>query len=173
MQISLGRFQILSSNQLIAPGKCAGCGGITKRRFVDFGLELDFYGVVYLCLDVCFVEVANQIGFLSPEQAVAMQAELQGFVEENIDLKQKLETLSHVESAIANYNGVYPSPLPVIGDPGDVPPSSSEERIEPEGPVNPEPEGGEQGSPEQVNESGPEHVHNDDSLEQFAKEFNI
>lgn len=35
---------------LVLPAQCVACGyGGNDRRYVDFGLDLEFYGVVYLC----------------------------------------------------------------------------------------------------------------------------
>lgn len=60
------RFQIVE-RPYAHPGKCAVCGS-TDRPSVDFGLDVEDYGVVYLCL-VCLSEVGQIIG-LVPEQRV-------------------------------------------------------------------------------------------------------
>lgn len=44
-----GRFKFLERPASL-PGKCACCGAVTKP-VIDFGFDLDFYGVVYLCVD--------------------------------------------------------------------------------------------------------------------------
>lgn len=174
-QMSLGRFKVIEANQLLAPGKCAGCGGFTKRRFVDFGLELDFYGVVYLCLEVCFTEVANKLGFLSPEQTIELKAKLSERAATILEQQLMLDKLEAVRDAIDNYRsgGVVATLASDSGDSGDVHQGSGDERVEAEGSVDSGSETGQSGSPESIDVGGPPDVRDDDSLEQFAKEFNI
>lgn len=62
----LSRFQIVE-RPLALPGKCASCGS-TDRPCVDFGCDIEDYGVVYFCL-TCLTEIAQVIG-LVPEQRV-------------------------------------------------------------------------------------------------------
>ena len=51
-----GRFQYLERPAAL-PGKCACCGAVDKP-VIDFGFDLDFYGVIYLCVD-CLGEAAQ------------------------------------------------------------------------------------------------------------------
>ena len=179
---SLGRFQVLDHNQLIAPGKCAGCGGFTDRHFIDFGLELDFYGVVYLCLENCFTEVANQIGFISPIQAAELQAELKSYQGHFDVLQNKLKALEGIRDAIDGYRSGSndASVYHAIGDLQSVPESGSTEGTKAEG--SPDSgsqggqstlDGGEQRTSESPNESGSQHIRNDDGVDEFAKQFGI
>lgn len=177
---SMGRFQVLNENQLIAPGKCAGCGGVTNRHFIDFGLELDFYGVVYLCLETCFTEVANQIGFISPEQAESLKKQILVGNEANAVLLTQLGALENVRDAIAGYSSVDPSVAADRGDSGPVHSGSGDQGTQTEGHSDPGSSvgqsitpGSEQGSPESPDVDGSANVRHDDSLEQFAKEFDI
>lgn len=43
-----GRFKV-TERPLVTPGKCAACGSV-ERPVVDFGLDIDFYGAVLLCV---------------------------------------------------------------------------------------------------------------------------
>lgn len=55
----------------VAPNKCANCsfsGREPGRYFIDFGVDLEFYGTIYLCTG-CFAECANILGWISPERA--------------------------------------------------------------------------------------------------------
>jgi hypothetical protein len=55
----------------VAPNKCANCsfsGREPGRFFIDFGVDLEFYGTIYLCTS-CFAECANIIGWISPTEA--------------------------------------------------------------------------------------------------------
>lgn len=44
-----GRFKFLERPAAL-PGKCACCGAVDKP-VLDFGMDLDFYGAVYLCVE--------------------------------------------------------------------------------------------------------------------------
>lgn len=54
-----GRFRFLERPAAL-PGKCACCGAVDKP-VVDFGFDVDWYGVVYLCLD-CLGEAVQIAG---------------------------------------------------------------------------------------------------------------
>lgn len=59
------RFRILDT-PIISPGKCAVCGAV-NRPVVDFGLNIQRYGAVMLCVD-CICEGAERVGMIRPEQ---------------------------------------------------------------------------------------------------------
>ena len=61
------RFQLYPS-PLVTPGKCAVCGAV-DRPVVDFGMTLQFYGAVLLCV-TCLTEAGAAIG-LVPQTEVA------------------------------------------------------------------------------------------------------
>jgi len=63
---TLGRIQVIQGTPPALPGKCVVCG-TTQGPVIDIGFEIDFYGVVYFC-KTCIQEVANSLGYLSPEQ---------------------------------------------------------------------------------------------------------
>lgn len=44
-----GRFQVLQRPKAL-PGNCCVCGAVNKP-VVDFGLSLDWYGAVYICVE--------------------------------------------------------------------------------------------------------------------------
>lgn len=49
---TVDRFQLLESHELQSPHNCATCGAFTSnrdRKFIYFGLDLDYYGSVYIC----------------------------------------------------------------------------------------------------------------------------
>lgn len=53
------------------PHKCASCGCSTNhdgRKYLDFGISIDFYGVLYICSQ-CIVPLMNSHGWLSPDQS--------------------------------------------------------------------------------------------------------
>lgn len=152
----LSRFQIRSSTELIAPGKCAVCGSISGS-FVDFGLELDFYGVVYLCFDNCFKEACSQldyfpVGELSKRDVLIAQFDsVNSQLEmENQELRNALGIVDRVRS-----NGVDPGQLELSLDED----SSEDERDSAED---------DSGTDEPTNESGSSDILSNDILKQLS-----
>lgn len=64
-----GRFKVLNQPYAL-PSKCAFCSlghnQDGKVSFIDTTLDLDFYGVVYICSN-CLTEIAKSLGFIPPE----------------------------------------------------------------------------------------------------------
>jgi hypothetical protein len=58
------RIQILNT-PVAAPGTCVICGsaGDDNRSFIDFGLNIDYFGVIYFCT-ICFAEIAVACNFV-------------------------------------------------------------------------------------------------------------
>lgn len=58
-EITMSKFQLLDI-PIMAPGRCSNCGAVKPdgRKYVDFGLTLDHYGVVYIC-SLCLFEAAG------------------------------------------------------------------------------------------------------------------
>lgn len=62
----LERTKALSNLQVIdrpimIPAKCANCGaGVSDRKYIDFGLDVESYGVVYLC-EFCITYAYNKL----------------------------------------------------------------------------------------------------------------
>lgn len=97
------RFRILDQPYSL-PSKCSFCGighnEDGKRQFIDTGLDLDWYGVVYIC-STCFIEIAQTLGFLSPQQythvadaGIEAEVENRGLKVENDALRTALNLLS-------------------------------------------------------------------------------
>jgi hypothetical protein len=79
-----GRFQLVD-RPLAAPGKCAVCGAV-DRPVLDFGFDLDDYGVVYICVDD-FKAGALLLGLVDVSQLVqpSLPEELQVLLNEYLD----------------------------------------------------------------------------------------
>lgn len=109
----LSRFQIVEGNPPNLPHKCSVCGSISGT-FIDFQLDLEFYGTVYLCLENCVLQLANELGYRSPAQhRVALEA-----VEERnrhiIALEDENERLRH---GLAGLRAIWNSTSgDVVGD---------------------------------------------------------
>lgn len=69
-QDSSGRVQPTEYRNLLQPGTCALCsriGRYPEEVFANLGVELEYYGIVYLCPECC-AEIADFIMFKSPER---------------------------------------------------------------------------------------------------------
>lgn len=169
---SLGRFQVLPHNQLIAPAKCAGCGSYNqKAHYVDLNLEVEFYGVVYLCLDVCFREVANLLGFISPAQAKELADRLERKEEVMQRMQADLNNLEVIRDAIDGYRGssVVPDSAADSGDSRDIHESGDPEGVSTEGQPDSAVVVGESGSPESVEVIRLGDVPDDDPSDEIAE----
>jgi hypothetical protein len=110
--MSSARFQVLDQ-PVALPGKCAVCGytgGSSKddRKFIDFGFDLDFYGVVYFC-SKCLTSSINSVGWISPEQAeelskavTELETKIQLLMSENANLRAGLNSLSFLAPSVSN-----------------------------------------------------------------------
>lgn len=95
-----------------APGKCVVCGysggkDEDDRTFIDFGFDLDYYGVVYFCSS-CMVEIANVIGFFSEDQ-------YNKIARENLLLSDSLGTVRRERDAATDALRTYLNGGPAIG----------------------------------------------------------
>ncbi len=160
---SLGKVQIIRGTPPAQPGKCVMCG-TTDGVFIDIGFEIDYYGVVYFCFGVCFVEIANVLGYYSPEQVEQIKHTYEELVKVNASLIEEITVLKNALDSITNVRDFCYSLVPA---------NVAELETEPE-PVatTPEPidtresefEKSEPGSDESTNESGPANVRDDDFL---------
>lgn len=64
------------------PGSCKGCGSGSPEKgpFIDTEFHEEFHGRVYYCHE-CASQIAQLLGFISPEQADTL-------IKENVDLAQ-------------------------------------------------------------------------------------
>jgi len=106
-----GRFQLVDSPAL--PGKCACCGYAAsganepndRRQYVDFGMDIDYYGVVYLCT-VCITTVATGLGFIVPETADEIKAESEAVKSELIRLNSAVEVINGLVTVLTAGNWI-------------------------------------------------------------------
>lgn len=97
-----------------SPARCALCGYADKERsYVDFAGKLDFewYGSLQLCED-CVGAVANDFGFLQPDQARNLELRVQEAESELITLRAavlQLEALGDIVAGLVGNNAVHGS----------------------------------------------------------------
>lgn len=108
---TLSRFQIIDGTPPCAPGKCVICG-TTAGPFIDFGLELDFYGVVYICFINCLRELALGFEYYPPEYVNELQKDRQNLVTQNADLTAYNKELSDVIDSFSKLRNNPPDSLP-------------------------------------------------------------
>lgn len=99
------RFKILDA-PYATPGKCAVCGYAAsgnetepddKRQYIDFGLDIDYYGVVYICT-TCIHELTHQLGYILPVEA----DEFENKIEELTSRITRLEVVTDVINSMAD-----------------------------------------------------------------------
>jgi hypothetical protein len=173
MTNTLGRFKIISGNPPVLPHKCAVCGTSEKGDYFDFGLDLDFYGTVYLCLKNCFIEAANCIDYYSPAQhglALERIEQLRDvnnkLIDENEELRNALGSLDR-----AGLTGKHHfRPVPIITEELQTKPEF-ELSVEPTDDTRPEET--EPGPTQQTNEQRPADLQRDDSIDELLKDYDI
>lgn len=74
----LGRVQLVKGTPPAPPGKCVICGGVGDKdsEFIDFGFEIDFYGVIYFCMP-CIFEATSVLGLVSQQKYEDLQKQLE------------------------------------------------------------------------------------------------
>lgn len=91
-----GRFKVIEGYPPVGPNCCSACGS-HRGTFIDFGLDVDYYGTVYLCLDNCFKEAMTQLGYLSPVDKERLHQELEDY---KLSLNEAEEEIERLENAV-------------------------------------------------------------------------
>lgn len=108
---------------LVLPGYCVGCRSSNNtdgRKFVDTGISVDYFGVIYICVP-CILEIVREVDLTLPDNLSGLKAEV-----------ARLETMNeHLRIAIS-----------ALGDAGiRIPVESPADETSSKGPEG-EPEGG-------------------------------
>jgi len=106
---NLSRFRIVKPTEMMAPCKCAVCGKFSTGTYIDFGLELDFYGVVYICVEDCFTELANLQDYHSPGQHKMVMGELACKRDELNIAQDRIEALEYALDGLRRVGDFSPS----------------------------------------------------------------
>ena len=109
MLTAQSRLKVLDT-PVLAPGICFLCGsaGDDKRKFIDFGKQIEWYGAVYVCT-FCIVEVAEAAEFIPVANFDTLHTEYRELRVQYDQLKAKYAPF---EEAIKN---VLDSPDPGFG----------------------------------------------------------
>lgn len=115
------RFTV-HNNPDVAPGKCAVCSSVggDDRQFIDFGMQLDWYGAVYFCT-FCVRELAAAGGFVSVEnykkvleQSQSLKSELSVVNESFRDYRDATRTM--LRGCVCHDGSGPGGPVPVSPD---------------------------------------------------------
>lgn len=170
MSTSLGRFRILGQNELAMPGKCAVCG-TSSGRFIDFGLDLDYYGVVYFCFENCFREAANAFEYHTPAQHKLLKEEVAMLRKDNNMYSIQIEEMERVFSELTRNiaSGIVNTTSGVDINVGDDKESEQQDTDEDEsGPKTSESE-----SSEPASEQGSTGFFHDNSIDTLIADLDI
>ena len=131
--LRMSKYRILDFPD-INPAKCANCGSAKPdgRQYIDFGLQIDFYGALFFC-GFCLKDIATNMGLFKAieEDLVAAHEKLMNLrnLEEQGNLVQEtvLRAVEEVKEYFASLHSLGNDVIPYIG----VVPSDSEASGEP------------------------------------------
>lgn len=103
------RFQLRSISELQIPASCYVCGnGNCDAGYVDFGTFVDYHGSFYVCL-TCAKQVAELIGWYSPDEVRTTQALMEQLTETNISLTEELSNARPIVNAVRGLAAAHSS----------------------------------------------------------------
>lgn len=116
-----GRFKV-TDRPTVFPGKCAVCGTV-ERPVVDFGMTLDYYGAVLLCVE-CLTSAYNTVQLVMGDESAPAPAvphfldevainEYVRFASDSINRLSILLDLNGVPASKGNEEVVSESELPI------------------------------------------------------------
>jgi hypothetical protein len=128
-EIVSGKFKILN-NPMALPAKCAFCGighnDEGRRRFIDTSLDLDFYGVVYMCT-TCLNEIAESLGYISNDKWNGLKLKLDHIRDENELVKAENDGLRDAVNILTGHRCYYVEPIPERSNEPEVPTADNPE----------------------------------------------
>lgn len=153
---TLDRMQFIDASSAVLPQACIGCKGFSGR-FLDTGLDIDYYGVVYFC-DVCLISIIMRLGYIPVDQREALQFECQdlqkqlnALIEENRKLRDAINLLTDLrDSNNSDSGGDTDVPIHKKPEPKSSPSKGNSSR--------------KAGSSKQADEQGSTDVLNDDDI---------
>jgi hypothetical protein len=84
------REPTIVNGPMFSPGFCHVCGRV-EGKMVDTGVDVPGDGRTYICVDLCLPLMANRAGFLTPEQANRLGAEVGTLNAQVAELREELE----------------------------------------------------------------------------------
>jgi hypothetical protein len=89
----MGNVQVVD-NLLALPAKCYHCGTSEPDRgpWLDTGIEIEYYGVVYYCT-LCMNFIADTMGYVTPEVADELKLQVLQLSGEKLSLQRRVNAL--------------------------------------------------------------------------------
>lgn len=98
------RFQIVE-RPVAHPGKCVVCGA-TDRPVLDWNMDIEDFGTVYVCLD-CGSEMARALGFSSPDEVEAIRLEAGQSITAYLDERDEKVISNELYAALSHCVSVF------------------------------------------------------------------
>lgn len=103
--LRMSKFSILSVPHF-KPSKCANCGSCKEdgRSYIDFGLEIEFYGILYLC-SLCLKEIALRAGLFNDlqDRVITAESKLASIESLHTEGKELHDTFLHTFEEVKKY----------------------------------------------------------------------
>jgi hypothetical protein len=111
--LNMSKYRILAFPDVGNHLKCAncGCGREDGRKYIDFGLQIDWYGPVYLCTE-CIRDIAEKSGLFRALELKVVQLEeiIKNRTEAKLNLENFKETvLRTFEEVNQSFVKLHPS----------------------------------------------------------------
>jgi hypothetical protein len=170
MTNTLGRVQLVTGTPQCLPAKCVICGtpGDKDSKFIDTGWDIDFYGVVYFCMN-CIVEAASVLDFVPVDQLLLVKDKLEQEEFKREALEKENEELRNAINSL-NRAGFSTDTSRVDIDSDQI---SLDETTKETGSSNRKPTAAKSRSTKQTNESRSANVRNNDSSKNEYTEFDL
>lgn len=112
--LNMSKYRILDVPDL-KPGKCANCGSSKNdgRKYVDFGKEVDWYGIIFLC-GLCLKDIAFNMGLFKDLEMSLLKSEVEN--EKLQNLKEKGNVLHESVVQLFKEFEVYYADLHSVGN---------------------------------------------------------
>jgi hypothetical protein len=81
------------------PGKCYYCGGATKEKYLDTGIQIEFYGALIIC-EECMSFLASKMNYITPNIADELKVDNEALKLELADQKLKFMALEQALNSL-------------------------------------------------------------------------
>lgn len=106
-----GRFKLLEKPAAL-PGKCAVCGAV-DRPVIDFGMDLDVYGAVYICVDD-MTAAAQILGMVDGDKLTRAELVQRNHADQ---LETAGEVINEFRAAFVEFCDSYTRRISAVSDP--------------------------------------------------------
>jgi hypothetical protein len=129
--LRMSKYRVLAVPDF-SPGNCANCGASKNdgRKYVDFGLQIEWYGTVYLCGD-CLHDISDTMGLFEKQNEKVLH------LEERLATMEEIHSRGEALHELVNrtheeFEKYYAPDVSIISDGPDI---SSPASVEPDSPA--------------------------------------